>query len=154
MTARVSPEAGGVEFFTADHRACDQLWVAVEDAAEAGDASAAQAAFAAFDAATRRHFDIEELVLFPALEEATGVTMGPTRVMRMEHEQMRGLLSRMATAASSSDLDALVEHGDTLLMLTQQHNLKEEGMLYPMAASQLQAQWPDIASKVGRYLAR
>ena len=114
----------------------------------------AQAAFAAFDAATRRHFDMEEHVLFPALEEATGMTMGPTRVMRMEHEQMRGLLSRMATAASSADLDALVEHGDTLLMLTQQHNMKEEGMLYPMAAGQLQAQWPDIAQKVARYLTK
>ena len=152
MTVQVSPEAGAIEFFTADHRACDALWAAVEAAAEAGNATAAKAAFAAFDAATRRHFDMEEQVLFPALEEATGMTAGPTRVMRMEHEQMRGLLSQMATVASS-DLDALVEHGDTLLMLTQQHNVKEEGMLYPMATGQLRAQWPDIARKLGRYLA-
>jgi hemerythrin-like domain-containing protein len=153
MTAPVTPEAGATEFFTNDHRACDELWAAVEAAAEAGDATAAQAAFAVFDAAMRRHFDMEEQVLFPALEEATGMTMGPTRMMRMEHEQMRGLLSQMATTASS-DLDALVEQGDTLLMVTQQHNVKEEGIVYPMAAGQLRAQWPDIARRLDRYLAK
>jgi hemerythrin-like domain-containing protein len=70
----------------------------------------------------------------------------------MEHEQMRGLLSQMA-AAARGDVDALIEHGDTLLMLTQQHNVKEEGILYPMAGGQLRAQWPELARALGRYLA-
>jgi len=151
MSARVSPAAGAVEFFTADHHECDELWAAVEAAAEEGDAPATVSAFEAFDAAMRRHFRMEEEVLFPALEAATGMTMGPTRVMRMEHDQMRGLLSQMA-AAARGELDALVEQGDTLLMVTQQHNVKEEGILYPMAGGQLRSQWPDLATALGRYL--
>lgn len=150
MTHQVTPEAGAIEFFTADHRACDELWAAVEVAAEAGDTAGARAAFAAFDAATRRHFEMEEEVLFPAFEAATGMTMGPTRMMRIEHEQMRALLGRMAATAASG-LDELVEQGDTLLMLTQQHNAKEEGMLYPMAEAELRGQWHDLARALGRY---
>lgn len=151
MTERVTPEAGVVEFFTADHRNCDVLWAAVEAAAETGDVTATQAAFAAFDLATRRHFDMEENVLFPAFEKATGMTTGPTRMMRMEHEQMRGLLSQIARA--SPDIGAIVEHGDTLLMLTQQHNMKEEGMLYPMAQGQLGSVWSTLAPQLARYMA-
>ncbi len=90
-------------------------------------------------------------MLFPAFEQATGMTMGPTRVMRMEHEQMRGLLSQMAMAAT--DIDALVEHGDTLLMLTQQHNMKEEGMLYPMAQGHLTGTWATLVPKLARFMA-
>ncbi len=151
MSADVSPEQGVQVFFTSDHRACDELWVAVETAANAGDAPAARAAFVTFDNAMRRHLTMEEEVLFPAFEEATGMTAGPTQVMRMEHEQMRGLLSQMA-AAAESDLGKLVDLGDTLMMVIQQHNAKEEGMLYPMAAESLRSQWPEIAQRLGRYL--
>lgn len=139
-----SPDAGPVLYFTADHRACDDLWAALEAAPSA-------AAWAAFDHATRRHFDMEELVLFPAFEEATGMTQGPTAVMRMEHRQMRGLLDQMGAAAAAGDWDALLDQGDTLLMITQQHNVKEEGMLYPMAEAHLGGQWPTVAAKLARY---
>ena len=30
--------------------------------------------------------------MFPIFEEVTGMTQGPTMVMRMEHSQMRGIL--------------------------------------------------------------
>jgi hemerythrin-like domain-containing protein len=146
----VSPEAGAVAFFTADHRACDDLWAAVENAGEASDGAALQAAFAAFDQAMRRHLDMEEQVLFPAFEARTGMTMGPTRVMRHEHDQMRGLLTQMAQAAGS-DPESVLDHGDTLLMLIQQHNMKEEGMLYPMCDGHLRQGWGEIATKLARY---
>ena len=148
----VSPEAGPVEFFTADHHACDDLWAAVETAAATRDVAATRAAFAAFAAATRRHFEMEEAVLFPAFEEETGMTMGPTRVMRMEHDQMRGLLATMAMI--EDDVDDLVEQGDTLLMLTQQHNMKEEGMLYPMTERALGGAWAPIAARLAPFAQR
>ena len=150
MSERIGPEVGPMVFFTADHRACDEMWAAVEAAAEAGDAANVTAAFAAFDKAMRRHLDMEEQVLFPAFEKATGITMGPTQVMRAEHQQMRGLLDQMAQAAGH-DSDALVDHGDTLLMLIQQHNLKEEGMLYPMCDGHLHDGWAAIAEKLAKY---
>jgi iron-sulfur cluster repair protein YtfE (RIC family) len=145
MSQRAKPEAGAVGFFTDDHRACDELWAAVEAAAD--DGHGVEAAFDAFDAAMRRHMDMEERVLFPAFEEATGMTMGPTRVMRAEHDQMRGLLSQMKGA----DADSMLDHGDTLLMLIQQHNVKEEGMLYPMCDARLGSVWPEVAKQLSRY---
>lgn len=150
MHERTGPEAGALKFFTADHHACDELWAAVEAAADAGDGARVEAAFAAFDTALRRHLAMEEDVLFPAFEQATGMTMGPTRVMRIEHQQMRGLLDQMA-AAASRDHGALVDQGDTLMMLIQQHNVKEEGMLYPMCDAHLGKTWEGIASRLARY---
>lgn len=150
MSTRVRPEAGAVAFFTDDHRACDDLWAAVEAAGEKGDGAALSAAFATFDQAMRRHLAMEEEVLFPAFEEKTGITMGPTRVMRMEHDQMRGLLAQMAQAAAS-DPESVLDHGDTLLMLIQQHNMKEEGMLYPMCDGHLRQGWGEIAGRLARY---
>ena len=151
MTPHVSPASSAGAFFTAHHRTCDMLWATIEAAVENGDANTARDAYAKFESTLRQHLAMEEEVLFPAFEEATGMTMGPTRVMRMEHVQMRGLLTQMASAAAT-DLDALLEHGDTLLMITQQHNMKEEGVLYPMVDAHLGSAWPQIAQRLEGYL--
>jgi hemerythrin-like domain-containing protein len=58
---------------------------------------------------------------------------GPTEVMRTEHAQMRGLLQEMAIAVAGADQDRYLGLSETLNMLMQQHNLKEENMLYPMS---------------------
>jgi hemerythrin-like domain-containing protein len=58
---------------------------------------------------------------------------GPTQVMRMEHEQMRALIADMAAAAAAGNAAAYLGASETLNMLMQQHNLKEENMLYPMS---------------------
>ncbi len=129
---------GLVERLTTDHRACDEEWGLVEGAA--GDPEALAAAFALFDAHIRLHLLMEEEVLFPEIERATGMSgMGPTAIMRSEHTQMRGVLNAMKQALADGDVDELLDQGDTLLMITQQHNAKEEGVLYPMAAQVLPA---------------
>jgi hemerythrin-like domain-containing protein len=129
-------------WFGEDHRHCDDLWAAVEAAADKGDAKAAALAFEAFDVAMRRHLAIEEEVLFPAFEQATGMTQaGPTFMMRHEHAQMRGILNQMRGAQTQGDTGALLDQGDTLLMLIQQHNAKEENMLYPMSERALGGEW-------------
>ncbi|MDP2305673.1 MAG: hemerythrin domain-containing protein [Pseudomonadota bacterium] len=126
-----STDVGLVAFFTADHRDIDAVWAEVESAPDlAGAVDAARR----FDAALRRHLDWEEQVLFPAFEDATGHHgFGPTEVMRGEHAHMRAILDEMARCAAEEERTALEEQGDTLMMLIQQHNAKEEGMLYPMA---------------------
>ena len=145
----LDPTSGPVRFFTADHRRCDEIWARVEAAADAADAGALRTQFGAFEAALRQHLEIEEHVLFPAFEAATGMRGGPTQVMRMEHTQMRSLLARMAKAAADGDADGVVDTGDTLLMLIQQHNLKEEGMLYPMCERALGgAAWQPIGAEI------
>ncbi len=143
-------EDGVLAFFSADHTACDEAWVVVEQAGE--DAGKAATAFARFATLMERHLRMEEEVLFPAFEEATGMRgMGPTEVMRHEHRQMRALLSDMAAAVNEGRFDALFDLGDTLLMVIQQHNVKEEGMLYPMAEQHL-GDWAPIAGKLRAYL--
>jgi hemerythrin-like domain-containing protein len=73
--------------------------------------------------------------------------------MRMEHDQMRGLLDQMGAALERGDHDALLDQGDTLLMLIQQHNQKEEGMLYPMSERALASEWPALHDRLAAYLA-
>jgi hemerythrin-like domain-containing protein len=139
------------EFFETDHRRCDDLWVVVEDAVD-GRKENAREVFQTFFDAMMRHFDMEEEILFPALESATGMKgFGPTVVMRGEHDQMRGVLRQMASAAELGDFQDVVDHGDTLLMLVQQHNVKEEGILYPMADQHLQYQWTALKAQLERF---
>ena len=143
---------GLTEFFTLDHRRCDSGWVEVEAAAEAGDAEAVQERWRIFQSGLLKHLQMEEEVLFPAFEQASGMTTGgPTFVMRAEHDQMRGLLQQMDAAATAGNHDELVDLGDTLLMLIQQHNQKEEHMLYPMAERALAADWAKLRERLTAY---
>jgi iron-sulfur cluster repair protein YtfE (RIC family) len=140
------------EFFTRDHRRCDERWAEVEAAAQAGDVKIVNESWRRFQGEMLQHLRMEEEVMFPAFEQASGMTGGgPTFVMRSEHEQMRGLIEQMGTAAAEGDFAELVDLGDTLLMLIQQHNQKEEQMLYPMAAKALAADWPTIREKLSEY---
>jgi hemerythrin-like domain-containing protein len=127
---------------TQQHRACDQRFAACEAAVRGKDWNTLTTAFAAFSETLERHFTLEENVLFPAFEEATGIVQGPTTVMRMEHQEMRELLEDMHKAARRQDRNQFLDLGETLLILNQQHNMKEENMLYPM----FDAHVPDIDS--------
>ena len=53
-------------------------------------------------------------------------------VMRGEHEQMRALVSQANDALAVRDKGQFLGLAETLMMLTQQHNMKEENILYPM----------------------
>lgn len=118
---------------TEDHRACDAAFVELESVLGSRDPSRAGAALAAFRAATLRHFRMEEDVLFPAFEDATGSEHGPSAVMRMEHEQMRALLAQLDAAVAAGDSRRGLSLCDSFMVLLQQHNMKEEQILYPMA---------------------
>ena len=127
------------EFLTADHRHCDEAFVGAEQAVARRDWESAGAALRAFVDATERHLRREEDVLFPAFEAATGMTSGPTAVMRSEHAHVRRLLSSLEQAVAARDRDEFLGAAETLLMLMQQHNAKEESILYPMADRVLHA---------------
>ncbi|MBK5915373.1 hemerythrin [Rhodocyclus purpureus] len=130
------------DFMAGDHRHCDDLFAAVEAALAKGGAdalTAAQVAFEAFRAAMEAHFGAEETQLFPAFEQATGMSSGPTAVMRGEHEQMRELMSAAAAALAAGEPDDYAGEAETLLILMQQHNVKEESILYPMCDRQIPA---------------
>jgi hemerythrin-like domain-containing protein len=148
------PNSSLSEYFVGEHRGCDGLWAEVESAVEAGAAESIAAAWRRFDQDLRRHLAMEEEILFPAFEAATGMTQGPTQVMRMEHAQMRGVLDQMQAAADSGDHQELLDQGDTLHLLIQQHNQKEEHMLYPMSERALAPDWPELREKLDAFSQR
>ncbi|GBC88734.1 MAG: hemerythrin domain-containing protein [Hydrogenobacter thermophilus] len=127
------------EYLTDEHRECDKLYAKVESLVQEGNWGQAEEAFRAFKDANLLHFKREEDVLFPAFEETTGIVMGPTQVMRMEHAQARDLMDRMEKAIKEKDKKSFLSLGDTFMVLLQQHNMKEEQILYPMCDQHLVA---------------
>ncbi|MBF0612500.1 MAG: hemerythrin domain-containing protein [Magnetococcales bacterium] len=136
------------EFMGNDHRRCDELFAGMENAANAGDITLAHTYFAAFQVGMEYHFNMEEKGFFPTFERITGMRQGPTTVMRMEHEQMRGILKQMAQTFESKDLKALTRTLSTMLMVMQQHNIKEEQMLYPMGDMHIGGEADDMLHKM------
>ena len=120
------------QFMTNEHRECDTHFAAAEQAAAKGDWAEAEKAFLAFSNETLTHFKREEEELFPTFEAQTGNTEGPTQVMRYEHEQVRGLIGKLAGALEAQDKDAYLSLCESMMILLQQHNMKEEQMLYAM----------------------
>jgi iron-sulfur cluster repair protein YtfE (RIC family) len=119
------------------HKHCDEIFADAEEACANGEWTAGGEAFALLSNQLEAHFSSEEELLFPAFETATGMTSGPTEVMRGEHRQMRDLLAQMQGALASRDGDAFGGAAETLLILMQQHNMKEENILYPMCDNAL-----------------
>ena len=121
------------------HKHCDDIFADAESACGNGDWEAGGKLFALLQSQLEAHFSSEEELLFPAFEAATGMTSGPTEVMRGEHRQMRDLLGQMSSGLAELDGDAFSGAAETLLILMQQHNMKEENILYPMCDNALGA---------------
>ncbi|HEB86075.1 MAG TPA: hemerythrin domain-containing protein [Gammaproteobacteria bacterium] len=136
------------EHLKADHRRCDGFFVEAEQLAADGNWEAADEGFKTFHQAMEHHYTMEEEVLFPDFEEASGSTAGPSQVMRMEHQQMRELLADMTQAMSEKDSDAFLGTAETLLILMQQHNAKEEQILYPMCDDLLGSKRDEVLSRM------
>lgn len=114
------------------HQHCDELFASAEASIADQDWTAGEQAVTAFIGEMERHFRCEEETLFPAFEAATGMTGGPTSVMRHEHTEMRDLMQAMQAALAARNGDDFAGVAETLLIFMQQHNMKEENILYPM----------------------
>ena len=125
------------ELMTHDHRSCDHDFARAETLAHKKDWNAAALALEAFTTGLEAHFQAEEQELFPRFEAVTGMTQGPTQVMRGEHAEMRTTLAQLHAALASRDLDEFAGEAETLLIMMQQHNMKEENILYPMCDMRL-----------------
>jgi iron-sulfur cluster repair protein YtfE (RIC family) len=134
---------------TDDHRRCDRIFADAEAAVSQRDWPGAGGHFSEFREAMERHFGLEEQVLFPALEARAGGALGPTQVMRMEHAQMRQLLVEMSNAADRRDQQAYLGAAETLMIVMQQHNMKEEQILYRMTDEMLADQAPQLLERLG-----
>lgn len=121
-----------LEFMRDDHRACDHLFTEAENALADKKIDEAKHLYQEFYRATNHHFDMEERELFVTFEKRTGMTGGPTQMMRYEHQQLRAQLESMLRALESDNYDDFFGIGESFMIMLQQHNMKEEQMLYPM----------------------
>jgi hemerythrin-like domain-containing protein len=120
-------------YLTTEHRHCDTLFSTAEASAASGNWEATEKEFLEFADETLLHFKKEEEEFFPTFEAKTGSSDGPTNVMRFEHDQVRGLIGKVAKAIEKQDRDTYLSLSESMMILLQQHNMKEEQMLYAMA---------------------
>ena len=122
-----------------DHRRLDALGAEMCQLAESAPARAFVAA-RMLDSGLRRHFRIEEDVLFPMYDERSGLEKtGPTTIMRREHEAMGVYLARVTDAAERllgaegrRDAAAALRSAHRgLADVLSEHNAKEERAVFP-----------------------
>ncbi|NJO18224.1 MAG: hemerythrin domain-containing protein [Thioploca sp.] len=130
------------------HHDCDKLFAQAEESVATTQWECASVDFDRFRAAMEQHFIREEQILFPQVENHMGHTEGPTAVMRMEHQQMRQIFTEMAACIAHLDQEQYLGLAETLLILMQQHNAKEEQILYPMSDNLLNHQLPSLLEQL------
>lgn len=135
-------------FLTHDHRACDEKFAELENAVSANNWDAANGLFEGFSKDLLHHFSMEEDVMFKIFQEKTGMQGGPTAIMTMEHNQMRQVLTQMKEFLDAKDQNKFFGVSESLMILIQQHNMKEEQMLYAMADAHLADQVDDVVAKM------
>ncbi len=125
------------DFLTKDHRHCDETFAKMEEKANMEGLAAAKELYMQMAQEMEHHFQMEERVMFPAFEQKTGTTQGPTQMMRMEHTQIRSLIKQIGEALEDDNRDKFFGLTETMMIMLQQHNMKEEQMLYTMAQQHL-----------------
>lgn len=119
------------EYLIAAHRRCRLLLGEVRHQVNGDAWVTAQQQCRALCVEMDGHFTDEEQILYPLFEQATAMPRGPTEIMRYEHDQMRELMEAMYQAISQQQRQRFDELADSLQQLLQQHNVKEESILYP-----------------------
>lgn len=137
MATAPDPEHTVTGYLSADHDRLDDLLLEVTDLVAAGHFDDAGKILASFAAGLRRHIRLEDEVLFPTFEQATGMTGGPTVVMRSEHRSIEGHLDAAVAAVAARDTAGFAEAKADLLEVLGDHNVKEEEIVYPMTDTHL-----------------
>lgn len=135
-------------FLITDHKTCDGDFANFENAVYDGNMDAAKANFEKMAKEFEEHFSMEEKVLFPSFESKSGMSCGPTEVMRREHEQMRFNIGMIKKALESNNKSQLLGLCESFNILVQQHNSKEEQILYTMCEQVLANENDEIISKM------
>jgi hemerythrin-like domain-containing protein len=134
------------------HRQCDALFGQSETAALEERWAHAEQMHARFCQAMDAHLAAEETILFPVFESTTGMTEGPTQVMRAEHAQMREIIEQLTQSLAQRQPERYADLAEMLLILMQQHNLKEENILYPMCDRSLAQRSDEVVRRLVQVL--
>lgn len=115
-----------------DHRRMEEILADGLSMAQAGNWDEAQQRCAEHGIALQHHAFIEDAILFPAYDKATGnLPDGPTALMMEEHHEVRAGIERIQRAAKARDLAELEDALDALVAVAAEHHAKEEEILFP-----------------------
>lgn len=104
--------------------------------ADGWDAETVQAAAGALAAALKSHAQIEERLLFQALDPHLPPGMGPLAVMRSEHDEIESSVERVVHGVGADEGRELLGR---IAGLAHEHFAKEEQVLFPLAEERLGA---------------
>ncbi len=126
------------DLLSADHQRLRETWSAGRYAVAECNLNEVHRAFSEFSLGLNSHMQMEEQILFPAIEERTGMRdAGPTAAMRTEHARFRKILARLTKALEWESCEAITRmlqsEPTTPEDLFNSHDLREERVLYPMA---------------------
>lgn len=120
------------DYLNWDHRRMEEILADGLALARAGNWDEAQQRCAEHGLALLHHAYIEDSILFPAYDAATGnLPDGPTALMMEEHHGVRAGIERIQRAAKARDLDALEDAHEALVNAAAEHHAKEEEILFP-----------------------
>src|SRR5262245_52370203 len=127
-------EPSVLAYLQTDHRRLDLLMERCQESMRSGEIETAAGTFREFRQGLLRHIKIEEGLLFPEFEAATGMSRvgGPTGVMRQEHEEIIRLLGMIQKLFDEpgADTGRFEKLRSTLVATLSQHNAKEEMVIY------------------------
>ncbi len=134
------------EAFEHDHRRLEQLLEASMAHASAGRWEEAADTFAAFRRGIQRHMEVEEQVLFPAVEGGAETPL--TAILRKGHRDLRAFFDEIDDALQARDLEECQRIATTMQALLARHDETEEAELYPAAQERLGAEASAVAARL------
>lgn len=115
----------------ADHHRLDQLLEETLAALERGDVEQLRVRFPEYARHLRDHMRFEEEFMFPVVERMLCNAEGPVCVMRRDHQELNDRLVGMSAALYLGALPAFREELLALTLSLENHNGREERVLYP-----------------------
>lgn len=115
----------------ADHHRLDQLLEETLAALERGDLGQLRVRFPEYARHLRDHMRFEEEFMFPVVERVLCNAEGPVCVMRRDHQELSDRLVGMAAALYIGAIDAFRDELLSLTLSLENHNGREERVLYP-----------------------
>lgn len=130
------PNRTVTDFLQSDHRRLDTIFERFQQEVKDKQWDAAAGDFTAFNTGLRKHIRAEEEILFPVFEDKTGMhDAGPTFVMKMEHKDIHELLDKIQAGTEGHNEEQVFDAAYAFLNILQNHNMKEEHILYPESDS-------------------
>lgn len=121
--------------FAEDHRRLEAELSGASSLIEAEDWPAASARFVRFREGIERHIEVEEQVLFPAVENGAEIPL--TAILRKGHRDLKVFFDEVEDAILDRDQSEALRIISAMCALLERHDKKEEAELYPVAQERL-----------------